>query len=95
MYLSFRKASTGDAWTGTHAASPLLRALFKDFLDDRALAKKLNISAKTPAQWRHLGKFTDELPFYKFGRCVRYRREDVDAFIEKSRVGGISMAEAE
>lgn len=76
-------------------ASPPQRALLKDFLDDRALAKELGISEKTPAQWRHLGKFTDELPFYKFGRCVRYRREDVDAFIEKSRVGGIAMAEVE
>ncbi|NPT38356.1 helix-turn-helix domain-containing protein [Paraburkholderia xenovorans] len=71
-----------------HTISPLQRALFKDFLDDRALAEKLNISVKTPAQWRHLGKFSDELPFYKFGRCVRYRREDVEAFIEKMRVGG-------
>lgn len=75
--------------------SPLQRALLKDFLDDRALAAQLNISAKTPAQWRHLGKFTDELPFYKFGRCVRYRREDVDAFIEKMRVGGVKIAEGE
>lgn len=72
--------------------SPLQRALINEFLDDRALAELLNISGNTPAQWRYLGKFS-ELPFYKFGRCVRYRREDVEAFIEKSRIGGIDTAE--
>jgi hypothetical protein len=65
----------------------------QDFLDDRALAAKLDISAKTPAQWRHLGKFTKELPYHKFGRCVRYRRKDVDAFIEKMRVGCVTVPE--
>ncbi|AJY65911.1 helix-turn-helix domain-containing protein [Burkholderia glumae] len=77
----------------TTTASPLLSSLLHEFLDDRALAVLLDISDKTPAQWRHLGKFTEELPFYKFGRCVRYRREDVEAFIEKSRVGGITISE--
>jgi excisionase family DNA binding protein len=73
--------------------SPLLSSLLHEFLDDRALAVLLNISEKTPAQWRFNGKFSNELPFYKFGRCVRYRREDVEAFIEKSRVGGITIPE--
>ncbi|TDQ93238.1 helix-turn-helix domain-containing protein [Paraburkholderia silvatlantica] len=81
--------------TKTTQISPVLSGLLHEFLDDRALAVLLNISEKTPAQWRFTGKFTDELPFYKFGRCVRYRREDVEAFIEKSRVGGINMAEVE
>ncbi|PAJ87288.1 DNA-binding protein [Burkholderia ubonensis] len=79
--------------TKTTPPSPLLSSLLLEFLDDRALAELLDISDKTPAQWRHLGKFTEELPFYKFGRCVRYRREDVEAFIEKSRVGGVTIPE--
>ena len=81
--------------TKTISTSPLLGGLLREFLDDRALAAKLNVSAKLPAQWRHLGKFTDELPFYKFGRCVRYRSDDVEAFIEKMRVGGVDVVEAE
>ncbi|WP_081064112.1 helix-turn-helix domain-containing protein [Burkholderia vietnamiensis] len=79
--------------TKTIQTSPLLSSLLHEFLDDRALAVLLNISEKTPAQWRFTGKFSEELPFYKFGRCVRYRREDVEAFIEKSRVGGITISE--
>ncbi len=74
-------------------SATLLGNLLHEFLDDRALAVLLNISEKTPAQWRFTGKFSEELPFYKFGRCVRYRREDVEAFIEKSRVGGITISE--
>ncbi|WP_217997768.1 helix-turn-helix domain-containing protein, partial [Paraburkholderia kururiensis] len=55
------------------ALSPPLSSLLHEFLDDRELSVRLGLSPKTPAQWRHLGKFTEELPFYKFGRCVRYR----------------------
>lgn len=80
--------------TKTTQSSTLLSSLLHEFLDDRTLADLLSISEKTPAQWRFTGKFTEELPFYKFGRCVRYRREDVETFIEKSRVGGVTLAEA-
>lgn len=73
--------------TKTIQTSPLLSSLLHEFLNDRALADLLNISEKTPAQWRFTGKFSEDLPFYKFGRCVRYRREDVEAFIAKMRIG--------
>jgi hypothetical protein len=75
--------------------SSLQRALLGEFLDDRALANKLQIAEKTPAQWRFTGKFVKELPYYKFGRAVRYRREDVEAFITNMRVGGTDATEAE
>ncbi|MBU9174032.1 helix-turn-helix domain-containing protein [Burkholderia gladioli] len=79
--------------TKTTQSATLLGSLLHEFLDDRALAVLLNISEKTPAQWRFTGKFSEELPFYKFGRCVRYRREDIQAFIDKSRIGGVTLAE--
>lgn len=70
-----------------------LYELLREFVDDRELAQRLSVSSKLPAQWRYLGKFSEELPYYKFGRSVRYRREDVDAFIEKMRVGGTPISE--
>lgn len=73
----------------------LQRALLGEFLDDHALAAELSISPRTPAQWRFIGKFSKELPFYKFGRAVRYRREDVEAFIANMRVGGMPLPEGE
>lgn len=81
--------------TKTVQTSALQRALLNEFLDDRALADLLSISDKTPAQWRFTGKFSAELPFYKFGRAVRYRREDVEAFIAKMRVGSTNDATEE
>ena len=37
-------------------------------------------NAKTLAVWRCTNKY--ELPYVKYGRTVRYRRKDLDAFIE-------------
>jgi hypothetical protein len=49
-------------------------------------AHLLGLSPDTLAVWR----CTDptRLPFVKCGRAVRYRREDVIAFIERNRKGG-------
>ena len=37
-------------------------------------------NAKTLAVWRCTNRY--ELPYVKYGRTVRYRRKDLDAFIE-------------
>ena len=55
---------------------------------DAEFADLLQISVRTPAQWRYLGKFKDELPFVKIGRTVRYTDEVVAKFIQKNMVGG-------
>jgi excisionase family DNA binding protein len=57
-------------------------------ITDRELAYLTGVSEKTPAQWRHLGKFKDELPYIKLGRSVRYRETDVLAFIAACQIGG-------
>jgi hypothetical protein len=77
------------------SVSRLLAAPSHAFVDDRELAARLKISPKTPAQWRFTGKFAKELPYYKFGRAVRYASADVEAFIDKMRVGGIDIVEGE
>jgi excisionase family DNA binding protein len=41
----------------------------------------LRVSEGTLAQWRHHKRYA--LPFVKIGRAVRYRPEDVAAFMEK------------
>lgn len=62
-----------------------------EWLKDREVADMLNISERTLPQWRYLGKYKDDLPHYKIGRSVRYRRSDVEAFLRKCRVGGITL----
>ena len=53
-------------------------------LNEKQLCEVLGISPKTAQAWRHEGRGP---AYYKLGtRLVRYREEDVLAFIEKGRV---------
>lgn len=45
------------------------------------VADILGVDPHTLAVWRCTGRY--DLPYVKTGRLVRYRRPDVDAFIEK------------
>lgn len=53
-----------------------------DLLDDKAAATLLDVSPGTLSVWRSTGRYA--LPFLKVGRKVRYRREDLMAWL-KSR----------
>jgi len=45
------------------------------------VADILGVDPHTLAGWRCTGRY--DLPYVKTGRLARYRRTDVDAFIEK------------
>jgi excisionase family DNA binding protein len=49
----------------------------KDFLTTKELAKRWNMSHRTLEQWRCQGK---GLPFFKTGRKVNYRIQDIEAY---------------
>jgi predicted site-specific integrase-resolvase len=49
------------------------------------VADRLLVPEQTLAQWRYLGKGP---AFIKVGRHVRYRDEDVEAWLEANRHGG-------
>lgn len=51
-------------------------------VDEYEVSEILGISCHTLRRWRYnnLG-----LPFYKIGKCVRYKMEDVERFIEENR----------
>ncbi len=55
----------------------------KKFLTARETSKLLHISEQTLANWRHRG---EGLKFCKFGRSVRYNKEDIELFVENSRI---------
>jgi len=42
----------------------------------------LNVSVRTMAKWRSTGY--PEIPYVKIGRCVRYRKNELEAFICKN-----------
>ncbi|MCR9140310.1 MAG: helix-turn-helix domain-containing protein [Alphaproteobacteria bacterium] len=53
-----------------------------EFLDERQVADLLCQSVRTIQKWRVTG---DGPCFYKFGRSVRYRRDEVIAWAEARR----------
>ena len=52
-----------------------------DLLDEQAAARLLDNSPGTLSVWRSTGRYN--LPFIKIGRNVRYRRADLEAWLEK------------
>ena len=57
------------------------QAVQHDFVDDKKAAEILDVSAGTLSVWRSTGRYN--LPFVKIGRKVRYRRSDLQAWLEK------------
>jgi hypothetical protein len=58
-----------------------------ELICDATVAAMIGVKPRIPAQWRYLGKFKLELPYYKIGRTVRYRRGDVASFVQHCKVG--------
>lgn len=50
-------------------------------LDEQAAATYLDLKPGTLSVWRSTGRYA--IPFVKIGRNVRYRRADLDAWLEQ------------
>lgn len=55
-----------------------------ELVTPKTLASELGISEQTLSNWRATRRY--ELPFIKCGRLVRYRRSDVDQFLQSRTV---------
>lgn len=55
------------------------------------VAAVLGVRAQTLTAWRHRG--SQELPYVKAGRLVRYRAEDLERFLESRTVGALQEGE--
>ena len=60
---------------------------------DAETAKDLGVTTGTLANWRSTGLV--DLPYVKIGRLVRYRRSDVQAWIERRVVKPATATPAE
>ena len=47
-------------------------------------AAYIGVSPTTLTTWRSTHRYC--IPFYKVGRCVRYRQSDLDAWLETRKV---------
>lgn len=55
-----------------------------DFLTRKEAAEYLGITTRTLAVWACVKRYN--LPYVKIGRLVKYRRSDLDIFIEKRTI---------
>lgn len=51
-----------------------------ELLDEKQAAEHLTVSPGTLSVWRSTGRYN--LPFVKVGRMVRYRRSDLDEWLD-------------
>lgn len=67
-----------------YTATPSLNDIItrsRDLLDETQAADYLTLSPGTLSVWRSTGRY--KIPFVKVGRRVRYRRADLDAWLEE------------
>ena len=57
----------------------------KEFLNETEVAKLLCISVDTIRGWRKTKYRAANLPFVKIGKLVRYKRSDLEEYINKNR----------
>ena len=55
-----------------------------ELLTTEAAAAVLGVRPQTLALWRSVNRY--DLAYLKIGRLVKYRRADLEAFLERSRV---------
>lgn len=53
----------------------------RELLDERSAAAFLDVSPGTLSVWRSTGRYA--IPFVKIGRNVRYRRADLERWLEE------------
>ncbi len=61
----------------------------RDLLDEQQAAIVIDVTPGTLSVWRSTGRY--KLPFIKVGRKVRYRRADLEAWLEeRTHANGIT-----
>ena len=59
-------------------------AAVSDLLDEKEAADFLKLASNTLSVWRSTKRYP--LPYVRVGRCVRYRRADLEKFIAENTV---------
>ena len=80
--------------TTTPCISPLGKQLLgkAGLLNNAEAAEYLGVAQQTLTIWRCVKRYN--IPFVKVGSRVKYRREDLDAWLASRTVGGLGGAAA-
>lgn len=60
----------------------------QNLMTDKDAASYLNLAVNTLAVWRSTKR--EDLPFIKLGRAVRYRKSDLDNWLNANTVGAVA-----
>lgn len=61
----------------------------RDLLDEQQAASAIDVTPGTLSVWRSTGRYN--LPFIKVGSKVRYRRADLESWLEaRTRLSGVT-----
>ena len=63
--------------------------ILKEWLSPQDVKDEFGFSTSTLAKWRMKNL---NLKFYKMGKYIRYKRGDIDAFIESNKVETIEVS---
>ncbi len=69
-----------------HSLTKVAMQAHEPLLNEDEAAQILTVEPQTLADWRSTGRYN--LPFIRMGRLIRYRRADLDAWLESRVVGG-------
>ncbi len=64
----------------TTEANTLSKVIQHDLLDEKSAAQFLQVEPGTLSVWRCVGRY--KIPFVKIGSKVRYRRSDLETWLE-------------
>lgn len=64
----------------------------RDLLDEKEAADFLAVTPGTLSVWRSTGRYN--IPYIKVGRNVRYRRKDLESWLESRAVGNLETVAA-
>jgi excisionase family DNA binding protein len=59
-----------------------------EYITDREVARRLGLAVATLRGWRSAGEGP---PFYRFGRAVRYRLDEVEAWVTGQKINGTPL----
>jgi helix-turn-helix protein len=63
---------------------PELKNAAGDLLDEKQAADFLKVASNTLSVWRSTKRYP--LPYVRVGRCIRYKRSDLEKFVAENTV---------
>ena len=75
--------------TQNTAVEAIKAPIQKEWINPNEVSKEFGFSVSTLAKWRMDNKY---LPFSKIGKYIKYKRSDIEAFLNSNIVKSVEVA---